>query len=163
MKNKGAFFAILSLALATTSVIVWASTTTIQENKSIPESSIVASQSVSTTATNDGNKPWHYIASGGAIVQQTFVVKPDFGHIELLMRNNSSHEVNVSLTHLDTNKVYLARTILAGESIDWRNIDQGFTQGMLTGNYILQWSGGGYNVDGEVWGAAGSDPSDFPK
>lgn len=48
-------------------------------------------------------------------------------------------------------------------TLDWRNIDEDFTQGMLTGNYLLQWSGGGYNVDGEVWGAAGSDPSDFPK
>lgn len=162
MKKKGVFFAILSLVLATITVIVWASTTTIQENNSIPESSILASQSVSTTATNDGNKPWHYIATGGATVQQPFVVKPEFGHIKLLMRNNSSHEVDVSLTHLDTSKVYFARTIFAGESLDWRNIDEGFTQGMLAGNYLLQWSGGGYNVDGEVWGSAGSDPSDFP-
>ncbi|WP_256984954.1 hypothetical protein [Paenibacillus taichungensis] len=29
-----------------------------------------------------------------------------------------------------------------------------------TGGYLLQWSGGGYSVDGEVWASDGSDPDD---
>ncbi|MBE7681232.1 hypothetical protein GUA98_12240 [Paenibacillus sp. P13VS] len=74
------------------------------------------------------------------------------------MKNNSSHEVNVSLTHLDTSNLYFARTIAAGEFLDWINFYEGFEQGMLNGGYVLQWSGGGFSVDGEVWGSAGSEP-----
>lgn len=140
------------------------STSSNQENTTTPKSGILSSKSTSTTLTNtlseEEDKPSHYIASGGATVQQPFSINPEFVHIKLLMKNNSRHEVNVSLTHLETSKVYFAITIAAGESSDWININQGFTQGMRTGGYLLQWSGGGYNVNGEVWGAAVSDPDD---
>jgi len=166
VKRKGLFFAILSLSLTTATVTACDSTSPTQGNTSTPKTGVLASQSASTTVTNslseEENKPSHYIASGGEPIQQPFAVNPRFGHIKLLMKNNSSHEVNVSLTHLDTSKVYFARTIAAGESLDWININEGFTQGMRTGDYLLQWSGGGYSVDGEVWGSAGSDPDDNP-
>jgi hypothetical protein len=161
VKKKGLFFAVLSLSLTTVTVTACDSTSPTEENRSTPKSS-VSSKSTSTTLNNslseEENKPSHYIASGGATVQQPFSVNSEFVHIKLLMKNNSRHEVNVSLTHLDTSKVYFDRTIAAGESLDWININEGFTQGMHTGGYLLQWSGGGYNVDGEVWGSAGSDP-----
>ncbi|WP_440108869.1 pilus assembly protein [Paenibacillus sp. QZ-Y1] len=164
MKKKGLFFTVLSLALTTATVTACDSTSPTQENMSTPKSGVLSSKSESTTLTNSlseqENKPSHYIASGGATVQQPFSVNPGFVHIKLLMKNNSRHEVNVSLTHLDTSKVYFAITIAAGESLDWINIKEGFTQGMNTGGYLLQWSGGGYSVDGEVWGSAGSDPDD---
>ncbi|WP_053781492.1 hypothetical protein [Paenibacillus xylanivorans] len=164
MKKKGLFFAVLLLSLTTAAVTACDSISPTQENTSTPKSGVLSSKSTSTTLTNslseEENEPSHYIASEGATVQQPFTVNSEFVHIKLLMKNNSRHEVNVSLTHLDTNKVYFARTIAAGESLDWININEGFTQGMHTGGYLLQWSGGGYNVDGEVWGAAGSDPDD---
>ncbi|MEK4439051.1 pilus assembly protein [Paenibacillus sp. FSL K6-2862] len=162
MNIKGLFFAFLSLTLIIATVTACDSSSPAQENTSNPKSGELPSKSASTTLTNslseEENKPTHYIASGGATVQQPFSVDPEFVHIRLLMKNNSSHEVNVSLTHLDTNNLYFARTIAAGESLDWINFNEGFEQGMLNGGYVLQWSGGGYSVDGEVWGSAGSEP-----
>ncbi|OAX47034.1 hypothetical protein [Paenibacillus sp. AD87] len=162
MKKKGAFFAVLILSLTTAAVTACDSISPTQENTSTPKFGVLLSKSTSTTLTNslseEENKPSHYIASGGATVQQPFTVNSEFVHIKLLIKNNSRHEINISLTHIDTSKVYFARTIDAGKSMDWININEGFTQGMRTGDYLLQWSGGGYNVDGEVWGAASSDP-----
>ncbi|WP_024628680.1 hypothetical protein [Paenibacillus sp. MAEPY2] len=160
MKKKGLFLAVLSLSLTTATVTACDSTSPTEENRSTPKSSVSSKSTSTTLLSEEENKPSHYIASGGATVQQPFSVNSEFVHIKLLMKNNSRHEVNVSLTHLDTSKVYFALTIAAGESRDWININEGFTQGMSTGGYLLQWSGGGYSVDGEVWGSAGSDPDD---
>jgi len=165
VNNKGLFFAILFLSIITSTVTACDSTNPSEENAPNPKSGVLSSKSTSTTLTNslseEENKPSHYIASGGAVVQQPFSVKPGVGHIKLLMKNNSSHEVNVSLTHVDTNKLYFVQTIAPEESFDWINVFEGFEQGMRTGDYLLQWSGGGYRVDGEVWGSAGSDPDDL--
>jgi hypothetical protein len=164
LKKKRLFFTVVSLALTAATGTACDSTSSTQENMSTPKSVVLSSNSESTTHTNSlserESKPSHYIVSGGATVQQPFSVNPEFVHIKLLMKNNSSHEVNVSLTHLDTSKVYLARTIAPGESLNWINSKEGITQGMDTGGYLLQWSGGGYHVEGEVWGSAGSDPDD---
>ncbi|WP_340018137.1 pilus assembly protein [Paenibacillus sp. FSL H3-0457] len=164
MKKKRLFFTIVALALTTATVTACDSTSPTHENMSTPKSGVLSSKSESATLSNSlseqESKPSHYIVSGGATVQQPFSVNPEFVHIKLLMKNNSSHEVNVSLTHLDTSKLYFARTIAPGESLNWINSKEGFTQGMSTGDYLLQWSGGGYRVEGEVWGSAGSDPDD---
>ncbi|QWU13655.1 hypothetical protein SAMN04487895_103339 [Paenibacillus sophorae] len=157
MKEKTAFFAILSLALATTAVTACASPSIAQKNTSTPEYSVAASQSVDTTIIID--KTWSDKANNrSANVTNTFRINSGFGHLKLLMVNYSSHPVKVSLTHLDTSKVYFARTIAAGESLDWRNFNEGFAQGMRTGNYLLQWIGSNYNVNGEVRGSAATEP-----
>ncbi|WP_339297679.1 hypothetical protein MKY92_22330 [Paenibacillus sp. FSL R5-0623] len=164
MKKKRLFFTVVALVLATATVTACDSTSPTHENMSTPKSGLLSRKSESTTLSKSlseqESKPSHFIASGGATVQQPFSVNPEFVHIKLLMKNNSSHEVNVSLTHLDTSEVYFARTIAAGESFDWINSKEGFTKGMSTGGYLLQWSGGGYRVEGELWGSAGSDPDD---
>ncbi|MGG4401089.1 pilus assembly protein [Paenibacillus amylolyticus] len=164
MKKKRLFFTDVTLAITTATVAACDLSIPTQENMSTPKSGVLSSKSESKTLSNSlseqESKPSHYIASGGAMVQQPFSVNPEFVHIKLLMKNNSSHEVNVTLTHLYTSKVYFARTIAAGESFDWINIKEGFTQGMNTGGYLLQWSGGGYRVEGELWGSAGADPDD---
>lgn len=165
MNKKGLFFAILFLSIITSTVTACDSTNPSEENTSNPKSGLLSSKSAITTLTNslseEENKPSHYIASRGAVVQQPFSVKPGVGHIKLLIKNNSGHEVNVSLTHVDTNKLYFVKTMAPEESLDWINLFEGFEQGMRTGDYLLQWSGGGYRVDGEVWGSAGSDPDDI--
>lgn len=158
LKKKRLFYIVVTLALTTVTLTACDSTSPTQENLDTPKSSVLSSESQSATLSNSlseqESKPSHYIASGGATVQQPFSVNPEFVHIKLLMKNNSSHEVNVSLTHLDTSKVYFARTIAPGESLEWINTKEGFTQGMSTGGYLLQWNGGGYRVDGEVWGSS---------
>lgn len=163
MNKKGLFFA--GLSLLTVTVTACDPTIPTQENTSNPKSGALTSKFASTTLTNslseDENKPSYFIASGGATVQQPFSVYPGSVHIKILMKNNSSHEVKVNLTHLDTSKLYFARTIAPGESIDWINFFEGYEQGMRTGNYLLQWIGGSYSVDGETWGSAGSEPDDI--
>ncbi|WP_339256747.1 hypothetical protein MKZ12_22220 [Paenibacillus sp. FSL R5-0713] len=158
MKKKRLFYIVVTLALTTVALTACDSTSPTQENLDTQTSSVLSSQSQSATLSNSlseqESKPSHFIASGGATVQQPFSINPEFVHIKLLMKNNSSHEVNVSLTHLDTSKVYFARTIAPGESLEWINVKEGFTQGMSTGGYLLQWNGGGYRVDGEVWGSS---------
>ncbi|MFI2855717.1 hypothetical protein ACH6EH_01105 [Paenibacillus sp. JSM ZJ436] len=79
----------------------------------------------------------------------------------LFMKNYSSNSVTVNLTHLDSNLVYFTTTIPAGGSLDWRNFDEGYPQGMRGGNYVLQWIGGSYNVNGETFGKQASSTSDF--
>ncbi|MDR6718411.1 hypothetical protein [Paenibacillus sp. 2003] len=157
MKKKRLFYIVVTLALTTVTLTACDSTSPTQENLDTPKSSVLSSESQSATLSNSlseqESKPSHFIASESATVQQSFSVNPEFVHIKLLMKNNSSHEVNVSLTHLDTSKVYFARTIAPGESLEWINIKEGFTQRMSTGGYLLQWNGGGYLVDGEVWGS----------
>ncbi|WP_337033857.1 hypothetical protein [Paenibacillus illinoisensis] len=162
MNKKNLIFAFLSSTLIIATVTAFYSISSAQEKTSNSKPGELSSKSASTTLTDslseDEIKPSHYIASGGATVQQPFSVDPLSVHISLLIKNNSSHEVNVSLTHLDTSKLYFARTIAAGESLEWINFVEGFEQGVLNGGYVLQWSGGGYSVDGEVWGLAGSEP-----
>ncbi|WP_145149957.1 hypothetical protein [Paenibacillus xylanexedens] len=164
MKTKRLFFTVISLVLATGTVTACDSISQTQENMSNPKTGVLSSKSESTTLPNSlseqESKSSHFIASGGATVQQPFSVNPEFVHIKLLMKNNSSHEVDVSLTHLDTSKVYFSRTIAPGKSLNWINSKEGFTKGMSTGGYLLQWSGGGYRVEGEVWGSAGLDPDE---
>lgn len=163
MKRKGLLYAVLSVFL-TAAVTSCESISPSQENASALPSDVLASQParpiVPDPLSKEGNKPSHFIASGNAVVQQPFAVDSGSVHIKLLMKNNSSHEVKVNVTHLDTGKVYFARTIAGGESLEWIDIKEGFTQGMLSGAYLLQWSGDGNNVDGEAWGLAGSDPDD---
>ncbi|MBD8839132.1 MULTISPECIES: pilus assembly protein [unclassified Paenibacillus] len=164
MKKKRLFYIVVTLALTTVTLTACDSTSPTQENLSPPKSVVFSSKSESEILSNylseQASKPSHFIASGGATVQQPFSLNPEFVHIKLLMKNNSSHEVNVSLTHLDTNRVYLSRTIAPGESLDWINVKEGYSEGMSTGDYLLQWSGGGYRVDGEVWGSACSELDD---
>ncbi|MEK4663042.1 hypothetical protein MHH93_14150 [Priestia sp. FSL H7-0729] len=158
MKKKRLFLTVVSLVLITAPLTACDPTSRTQENMSTPKSVVLSNKSESTALSDSlseqESNPSHFIASESATVQQLFSVNPEFVHIKLLMKNNSSHEVNVSLTHLDTSKVYFARTIAPGETLEWINTKEGFTQGMSTGGYLLQWNGGGYRVDGEVWGSS---------
>lgn len=155
MKKKLAFSVVLSLALATTAMTALASPST--------------NQPVQATVTNeDGNidpfivdKSWNAKAVGGANVPQYFSVNAGYGHLKLFMKNYSTKSVTVNLTHLDSGLVYFTKTIPAGGSLDWRNFDEGYPQGMRGGNYVLQWIGGSYNVDGETFGKLASSTSDF--
>lgn len=155
MKKKLAFSVVLSLALATTAMTALASLST--------------NQPVQATVTNeDGNidpfivdKSWNAKVVGGSNVPQYFSVNAGYGHLKLFMKNYRNNSVTVNLTHLDSGLVYFTKTIPAGGSLDWRNFDEGYPQGMRGGNYVLQWIGGSYNVDGETFGKLALSTSDF--
>ncbi|WP_315372777.1 hypothetical protein [Paenibacillus xylanexedens] len=168
MKKKNVFIATLSLALATTGVTAFASPSTTQENVS-PESRVteilpinnpfVEDQLISPMVIDTSN-PIGDKVSGGAVVPKYFSVNAGYGHIKLLLKNYSSKPVTVSLTHNYSKRVYFSRVIDGNGSLTWKNFEEGYEQGMIGGDYTLQWSGGGNNVNGEFFGKTGSSISD---
>ncbi|WP_052410104.1 hypothetical protein [Paenibacillus durus] len=167
MKKKSAFFATLSLAMATTAMTAFASPSTTQENV-IPESSAIESPisnpfiegHLITPSVIDTSNPIGDTVTGGSVVPKYFTINAGYGHIKLLMKNYSNQSVTVSLTHNSTRMVYFSRVIAGSGSLTWKNFEEGFEQGMRAGDYTLQWSGGGSNVNGEFFGKTGSSISD---
>ncbi|OKP87029.1 hypothetical protein A3844_11060 [Paenibacillus helianthi] len=165
MKKRSAFFATLSLAMITTAITAFASPSTTQENVT-PESNVspisnpfVEGQLISPFVIDTSN-PIGGTVTGGAVVPKTFTINGGFGHIKLLMKNYSSSSVTVSLTHKNSGWVYFSEVISGNGSITWKNFEHGYEQGMRGGDYTLQWSGGGSNVNGEFFGKTGSSISD---
>ncbi|WP_440114359.1 hypothetical protein [Paenibacillus sp. QZ-Y1] len=163
MKKKSAFFATLSLAMATTAMTACAPPSTTQENV-IPESSVIASpisnpfieDHLISPLVIDTDNPIGDTATGGAVVQKSFTVNAGYGHLKLLMKNYSTQSVTVSLTHKYTGLLYFSREIPGKESLTWKNLENGYEQGIRGGDYMLQWSGGGSNVNGQFFGKTGS-------
>ena len=170
MKRKRAFIATLSLAMVTTAMIAFASTSTTQE-KGTPESSEIESavthppieDHLESTTSDDKPNSIGDTAKGGAVVPKYFTVNAGYGHLRLLIKNNSRHPVRVNLIHRSTDKLYFSREIDGNKSITWENYDNGYEQGTRGGEYVLQWSGAGYKVNGEFTGKMGSSVSDVIK
>ncbi|MBO2943085.1 pilus assembly protein [Paenibacillus sp. F411] len=160
MEKKVALSVILSLALATTAMTALASSSTHQESSDQPVEASDTKEDGGITPFNV-DKTWNAKAIGGANVPQYFSVNAGYGHLKLFMKNYSSNSVTVNLTHLDSTLVYFTKTIPAGGSLDWKDFDEGYPQGMRGGNYVLQWIGGSYNVNGETFGKLASSTSDF--
>ncbi|MCP3773393.1 hypothetical protein NLX71_08705 [Paenibacillus sp. MZ04-78.2] len=90
-----------------------------------------------------------------------FKINDNYGHLKLYMVNNSSHSVSVTLEHTASSTVYFTKTISGNGSLEWKNWNEGYSQGMKSGEYTLTWSGGQNNAKGEYWGKAASQTSDF--
>lgn len=109
------------------------------------------------------DKSWSDVANNGtATVVNSFSINPNYGHLKLFMKNLSSHPVTVNLEHISTGLQYFSITIPANSSYTWKNFEQGYPQGMRTGDYKLTWSGGGYAVNGTVDGKLASQTTDLP-
>ncbi|MDN4106108.1 hypothetical protein [Paenibacillus polymyxa] len=136
MKKKIFSLSIISLAIATT----------------------VGVTSASPSKTS-GNNIISQRSGGSATVREAFSVPKGWGHVKLCLKNHSDHPVKVSLTHSGSNKLYIESLVIAPrDTVAWNSNDQGFSDGLRSGDYILQWRGGDYKVDGETWGVAGSKP-----
>ncbi|KJD42661.1 hypothetical protein [Paenibacillus terrae] len=99
--------------------------------------------------------------TGGATAATSFDIPKGHGHVKLRMKNYSDHTVKVSLTHDNSNKVYITSLAIAPhDTCIWRSTDEGYSSGMRSGDYTLQWRGGDYKVDGHVWGVVGTQPAD---
>ncbi len=137
MKKKIFLFLILSLSIATT----------------------VDAASSSKTS---GNNIISQRSGGSATVKEAFSVPKGWGHVKLCMKNHSDHPVRVSLTHSSSNKLYIEALVIAPhDTVTWKSTDQGFSDGLRSGDYILQWRGSDYKVDGETWGVADSQPGNL--
>ncbi|WP_420540476.1 hypothetical protein ACN92M_25425 (plasmid) [Paenibacillus polymyxa] len=136
MKKKIFLLSIISLAIAAT----------------------VGVTSASPSKTS-GNNIISQRSGGSATVREAFSVPKGWGHVKLCLKNHSDHPVKVSLTHSGSNKLYIESLVIAPhDTVAWNSNDQGFSDGLRSGDYILQWRGGDYKVDGETWGVAGSKP-----
>ncbi|MEE4580536.1 hypothetical protein [Paenibacillus polymyxa] len=139
MKKKIFLLSIISLAIAAT----------------------VGVTSVSPSKTS-GNNIISQRSGGSATVREAFSVPKGWGHVKLCLKNHSDHPVKVSLTHSGSNKLYIDGLVIdPHETVTWKSTDQGFSEGLRSGDYILQWRGSDYKVDGETWGVAGSQPENL--
>ncbi|MGO4952941.1 hypothetical protein [Paenibacillus sp. DRB1-1] len=139
MKKRIFLFSILSLAIATTVGVASASPSIISKKNIINQRS-----------------------GGSATVKESFSVPKGWGHIKLRMKNHSEHPVKVSLTHSGSNKLYIEGLVIAPhDTVTWKSTDQGFSDGLRSGDYILQWRGSDYKVNGETWGVADSQPGNL--
>ncbi|MGG4219995.1 hypothetical protein ABEW32_17460 [Paenibacillus jamilae] len=143
MKKKIFLCSILSLALTTTVGI--ASATPSSKNVIKSENIIISQRS-----------------GGSSTVKEAFSVPKGWGHVKLRLKNHSDHPVRVSLTHSGSNKLYIEALVIAPhDTATWKSTDQGFSDGLRSGDYILQWRGSDYKVNGETWGVAGSQPENL--
>ncbi|MEK4732395.1 hypothetical protein [Paenibacillus sp. FSL L8-0641] len=139
MKKRIFLFSILSLAIATT----------------------VGAASASPSITSK-NTIINQRSGGSATVKESFSVPKGWGHVKLRMKNHSDHPVKVSLTHSGSNKLYIEGLVIAPhDTVTWKSTDQGFSDGLRSGDYILQWRGSDYKVNGETWGGADSQPGNL--
>ncbi|MMZ42984.1 hypothetical protein D1872_45200 [compost metagenome] len=139
MKKRIFLFLILSLSIATT----------------------IGAASASPSKTS-GNNIISQRSGGSATVKEAFSVPKGWGHVKLCMKNHSDHPVKVSLTHSGSNKIYIKGLVIAPhDTVAWKSTDQGFSEGLRSGDYILQWRGSDYKVDGETWGVADSQPGNL--
>jgi hypothetical protein len=132
--------------------------------------STTATQDAGTTTTGDhvvtpqkiGNSFGSRV-QGGATVQSAFEIPKGYGHVKITLKNNASTPVKVSLTHNESGKVYIdgSTTIYRGQPLVWKSPSKGFSDGLRSGSYTLQWRGANNDVNAEFDGIAGSDPGDL--
>ncbi|MFK4302087.1 MULTISPECIES: hypothetical protein [unclassified Paenibacillus] len=130
--------------------------------------STTATQDASTTTTGDhvvtpqsvGNS-FNFTVGGSATAPGSFEVPKGFGHVKLRIRNYVNAPVDFTVQHNDSGKVYVdGKTISKNSETVWRSTDAGISDGLRSGRYTIQFRGGTNKVNVEIWGVAGSLPSD---
>ncbi|MFM9282062.1 hypothetical protein ACI1P2_29080, partial [Paenibacillus sp. p-8] len=71
-----------------------------------------------------------------------FEIDPGYGHLKIFVKNRGRSTITFSLVHKDSGKLYITKTVGAGKSLQWNNLDS-FSQGLRSGNYEMQWRAGG--------------------
>ncbi|MFS8213157.1 hypothetical protein [Paenibacillus polymyxa] len=130
--------------------------------------STTATQAPATTTTGDhvvtpqrGLDAIDVGITGGATASGSFDIPKGYGHVKLRIKNYSDHTVKVSLTHDGSNKEYISALAIAPhDTVIWRSTDEGYSSGVRSGDYTIQFRGGDYKVDGHVWGVVGTQPGD---
>ncbi|ANS76991.1 hypothetical protein AWM70_22370 [Paenibacillus yonginensis] len=163
--KKTVYLAVLAAAaILTAAIAVGAS------SHSAPELETVTAPIQVTTSSDKGvmpplavDKTWSDVANNGTgTVVHSFSINPNYGHLKLTIENLSGHPVTVNLEHTLTDRQYFSITIAAHSSYTWKNFEQGYPQGMRTGDYKLTWNGGGYAVNGTVGGKLASQTTELP-
>ncbi|RAP73712.1 hypothetical protein [Paenibacillus montanisoli] len=156
MKKK-AKFTVLSLALATSLTVP----AIVGASGEVPTTN---SQMVNQTNDRIGITPfvignqWSGNTSGAKITSTSFVVPGGYGHVKLYFNNKGTSDAIISVTHVDTNKVYFTQTVKPGTSFTWRSLTA-YPQGMRAGSYIVSYRSSSANVNVDYAGFA-SDNED---
>ncbi|MGM1022120.1 MAG: hypothetical protein ACQEXV_16615 [Bacillota bacterium] len=169
MKKKHLIASALSLGLLGGAIAVPSAIFADSDVTDSANTSTTATQDAGTTTTGDHVVTPQRVgntidagASGSATVGTSFEVPKGYGHVKLRMKNYSDHTVKVSLSHIESNREYITGlTIAPHDQVTWRSTDEGYSGGLRSGSYTLQWRGGDYKVDGHVWGVAASMPGDL--
>ncbi|WP_339271709.1 hypothetical protein NYE54_09200 [Paenibacillus sp. FSL K6-1330] len=157
--RKKAIFAILGLALATTPMTAFASS-----NEAVlePTSTIKPSLFDNTIVTPfQIDQEFSINFNGGSNVQRQFTINPGYGHLKVFFMNNSSYPVTVSIVHKSSGLIYLNRDIPKNDTLDWRSFNEGYPQGMRTGEYDVTYKGNSNDVNGVAYFKMGSSLGDF--
>ncbi|MET3211190.1 UNVERIFIED_CONTAM: hypothetical protein ABIC26_004157 [Paenibacillus sp. PvR008] len=100
--------------------------------------------------------------TGGATVQTSFEIPRRYGYIKLKLKNYSDHTATVNLTHIQSNKEYIDRLeIPPHDTVIWKSADEGYSNGMRSGDYTLEWRGGDYRTNGHVYGTVATSPGNL--
>ncbi|MMZ53665.1 hypothetical protein D1872_154650 [compost metagenome] len=100
--------------------------------------------------------------TGGATVQTSFEIPKGYGYIKLKLKNYSDHTATINLTHIQSNKEYIERlAIPPHDTVIWKSADEGYSNGLRSGNYTLEWRGGDYSTNGHVWGTVATSPGNL--
>ncbi|AHM64693.1 hypothetical protein LK13_18050 [Paenibacillus polymyxa] len=132
---------------------------------------VTDSANTSTTATQDAGKTttgdhvitpqsvgnsFNFTVGGSATASGSFEVPKGFGYVKLRIRNYANTSVDFTVEHNDSGKSYVdGQTISKNSETVWRSADA-----MRSGRYTIQFRGASNKVNVELWGVAGSLPSD---
>ncbi|ALP36310.1 hypothetical protein ASL14_09150 [Paenibacillus sp. IHB B 3084] len=89
-----------------------------------------------------------------------FSISPGYGHVKLRVKNNTNATLTFTLKHVDSGKDYFTKYVGAGDTFNWYSTD-GFSSGLRSGNYEIQWRAGGAYVDASAWAISATNPDEL--
>ncbi|WP_068497721.1 hypothetical protein [Paenibacillus kribbensis] len=89
-----------------------------------------------------------------------FSISPGYGHVKLRVKNNTKATLTFTLKHVDSGKDYFTKYVGAGDTFNWYSTD-GFSSGLRSGNYEIQWRAGGAYVDASAWAISATNPDEL--
>ncbi|KOS04209.1 hypothetical protein [Paenibacillus polymyxa] len=89
-----------------------------------------------------------------------FSIDPGYGHVKIRVRNNTKATLTFTLKHVDSGKDYFTKYVGAGDTFNWYSTD-GFSSGLRSGKYEIQWRAGGAYVDASAWAISATNPDEL--
>ncbi|QYK66139.1 hypothetical protein [Paenibacillus sp. S02] len=89
-----------------------------------------------------------------------FSIDPGYGHVKIRVRNNTKATLIFTLKHVDSGKDYFTKYVGAGDTFNWYSTD-GFSSGLRSGKYEIQWRAGGAYVDASAWAISATNPDEL--
>lgn len=156
MKARALLFSALFLALATTASAAPSTALNDSTNLGNFDNGIITPQTIIGYFGNG-------VTSDTGTAYGSFEVPGGYGYVKIYFKNNSSAPLKVIVTHDDTNKTYVEKTISGGGSYTWLSTDDN-PQGVRAGKYKVTFRGGGDGskpVDASYRGFATDNTADF--